>query len=189
MAMFTCSWLEFLAFYKFISEITKCKLSMMTSSSYRNTNHVEDVTFIIRNHVSGVGLLLEASTFVHHIQLNTTGIDGHYFSWVLYPFILYHNTLSDLNTYLLKLLHTFLSFLILLSFLIFLSFLVFLYSFIFVFLSFLIFVFLFFLLTLTLLGGCAWRCGSILLICESVHLLWPPVAVNESEGFICSPLW
>ena len=73
--------------HKFMSKITKGKLSTMTSS-HRNTDYAEDVTFLVRNHVSGLRPLPAASTFVHHIHLNTIGIDRHYFSWVLYPIIL-----------------------------------------------------------------------------------------------------
>ena len=112
--------------HKFMSKITKGKLSTMTSS-HRNTDYAEDVTFLLRNHISGSQPLSAASTFVHHIHLYTFGIDRHYFSWVLHPIILNQNPLSDLNVYLLLLL-------------IFLSFL------------FLVFVFLLLLLTLNTIG-------------------------------------
>ena len=45
------------------------------TSSHRSTDYAEDVTILVRNHVSGLRPLLAASTFVHHIHVNTIGID------------------------------------------------------------------------------------------------------------------
>jgi hypothetical protein len=44
----------------------------MVTSSYRSTDFVEDVAFLVLNYVSGLGPFPAGSTFVHYIHLNTS---------------------------------------------------------------------------------------------------------------------